>query len=112
MAELSVTDQIVQALMALATLASMTTAVVALLRTGSRSDKEDARQAGEELGRTAHSLKGITAAFGLEDLRACFASIEEAAEARDLARAKDYLSVLGPAALAASATLRQWLEKA
>ena len=66
----------------------------------------------EELGRTAHSLKGITAAFGLEDLRACFASIEEAAEARDLARAKDYLSVLGPAALAASATLRQWLEKA
>ncbi len=65
----------------------------------------------EEVERTAHSLKGVSAQFGLEDLRAAFGSIEDAAETGDLERAREQVKILGATAQAAAATLRQWLGK-
>ena len=65
----------------------------------------------EEVERTAHSLKGVSAQFGLEELSARFGAIEEAAETGDLARARDQVKILGATARTAATTLRQWLGK-
>ena len=65
----------------------------------------------EEVERTAHSLKGVSASFGLEDLRAAFGSIEEAAETGDMEQAREQVKLLGATAQAAAAAVRQWLEK-
>ena len=65
----------------------------------------------EEVERTAHSLKGVSAQFGLEDLSASFGAIEDAAETGDLERAREHLKLLGATAQAAAAAVRQWLRK-
>ena len=65
----------------------------------------------EEVERTAHSLKGVSAQYGLEDLSARFSSIEDAAKSGDLQRVREHVKILGANAQAAAATLGQWLEK-
>ena len=65
----------------------------------------------EALGRTAHSLKAVSASLGLEELRAGFASIEEAVETGDLVRAQEHLGALGAVADDAVARLRRWLKR-
>jgi len=65
----------------------------------------------EEVERTAHSLKGVSAQFGLVELSARFGAIEEAAETGDLERARDQVKILGATARTAATTLRQWLGK-
>jgi len=65
----------------------------------------------EEVERTAHSLKGVSASFGLEELRAAFGSIEEAAETGDMERAREHVKLLGATTQSAAATVRQWLAK-
>ncbi|MEI6569788.1 MAG: response regulator, partial [Verrucomicrobiota bacterium] len=65
----------------------------------------------EEVERTAHSLKGVSAQYGLEDLSARFSSIEDAAKSGDLQRVREHVKILGANAQAAAATLGHWLEK-
>jgi CheY-like chemotaxis protein/HPt (histidine-containing phosphotransfer) domain-containing protein len=75
------------------------------------SEMEKFMEAGQvkELERSAHSMKGISAAFGLEDLTARYRVIEAAAEADDLATARRHFQHLPAAQAAAIAWLRNWL---
>jgi len=65
----------------------------------------------EEVERTAHSLKGVSASFGLSDLSAQFLATETAAEAGDLAVVKGLLPAVRLAADGAMIDLHAWLVK-
>ena len=64
-----------------------------------------------EVDRTAHSLKGVSAQFGLVELSARFGAIEEAGETGDLERVREQVRILGATAQATAVFLRQWLGK-
>ena len=63
------------------------------------------------MDRTAHSLKGVSAQFGLVELSARFGAIEEAGETGDLERVREQVRILGATAQATAVFLRQWLGK-
>ena len=65
----------------------------------------------EEAERAAHSLKGVSAQFGLEELRTQFGAIEVAAETGELERARKQMTQLGATAQAAVVTLQEWLRR-
>ena len=64
-----------------------------------------------ELERAAHSLKGLAALFGFEQLAARFLAIEDSAEVADAPKVKESVAVLDPAAQAAAQQLRDWLRE-
>jgi CheY-like chemotaxis protein/HPt (histidine-containing phosphotransfer) domain-containing protein len=64
-----------------------------------------------ELERAAHSLKGLAALFGFEQLAARFLAIEDSAEVADAPKVKASVAVLDPAAQAAAQQLRDWLRE-
>ena len=64
----------------------------------------------KELERGAHSLLGISATFGLDELSMGFRLIEAAAKIGDLEKVRDILEAMETTAKAAMITLRQWLD--
>ena len=64
----------------------------------------------EELERTAHSMTGVSASFGLDDLAAQFRTIEEAATAGDLENVEHLLAPLKISTTAAAEVLKTWLK--
>jgi CheY-like chemotaxis protein/nitrogen-specific signal transduction histidine kinase len=64
----------------------------------------------QELERTAHSLKGLTALFGLQELSERFSDIEKAAEAASAEKTRESLAGLGAPANAAIQQLEDWLK--
>jgi two-component system, sensor histidine kinase and response regulator len=62
-----------------------------------------------ELNRVAHSLKGVTAAFGLEKLRGIYLALEEAAESGDAVICRRQFGLLPDSHQAAIAQIRRWL---
>jgi CheY-like chemotaxis protein len=65
-----------------------------------------------DLERTAHSLKGLAALFGFEELSGQFLAMEEGAETADAGRVKQVLAALGEPAESAAQQLRDWLKGA
>ena len=65
----------------------------------------------EELERTAHSLTGVSASFGLDQLSTEFRAIEEATSRRDFTQVQRFLPTLRTAAVAAEISLRNWLKQ-
>ncbi len=63
-----------------------------------------------DLERAAHSLKGLVALFGFQQLSERFLAIEDAAEAKEAARVREALAVLDEPANAAAQQLRGWLK--
>ena len=63
----------------------------------------------KDLERTAHSLKGVSATFGLDELSAEFSTIEDAAGLGDLEIAQRGLVRLKVLAEQAVASLQEWL---
>jgi HPt (histidine-containing phosphotransfer) domain-containing protein len=64
-----------------------------------------------ELNREAHSLKGVSAAFGMEKLSAHYRAIEEAAGNNDLALCRRQIDELPAMHAAAAAQGQRWLAK-
>jgi CheY-like chemotaxis protein len=64
-----------------------------------------------ELNREAHSLKGVSAAFGMEKLNAHYRALEEAAEKGDTVLCQRQLEELPEMHAAAAAQGRRWLAK-
>ena len=64
---------------------------------------------GPELERAAHSMRGVSAMFGLNELSSMFLAIEEAAGKRDFERAQPLVQTIQPVIDAAVARLRSWL---
>jgi signal transduction histidine kinase/CheY-like chemotaxis protein/HPt (histidine-containing phosphotransfer) domain-containing protein len=65
-----------------------------------------------ETERIAHSLKGVSASFGLELLTATFNRMEQAAAENDGLKAQRSLAELEPLGMLAQKALKQWLETA
>jgi len=63
-----------------------------------------------DLERAAHSLKGLSALFGFQNLSERFLAVEDAAEVADEGRVREALAVLDVPANAAAQQLRDWLK--
>ena len=62
-----------------------------------------------ELERSAHSLRGVSSTFGLNELSAQYLEIETAAEVGNFDKVRQCMTTLSPAMDAAAHTLRDWL---
>ena len=62
-----------------------------------------------ELERSAHSLRGVSSTFGLNELSAQYGEIETAAEVGNFDKVRQCMTTLIPAMDAAAHTLRDWL---
>lgn len=65
----------------------------------------------KEAERAAHSLKGVSASLGVDELSAKYRALEDAAEAGDLEQARHCLAELKPAVATATEQLRRWLAR-